>query len=147
MTRNGRPPHILVIDDSQEILDLLAELLAEEGYRVTTSQAHMNLERLKTLAPDAIVQDLLFAGTQLEGWRFLTLVRLDPELCRIPLVLCTAAVQTVKDPEMAAQLKQLGVRVVLKPFDIARLLSVLAELLATPSPIVMPLWEEQLSAR
>ena len=44
-------------------------------------------------------------------------VRLEPELCRIPLVLCTAAVETVKDPEMATQLAQLGVRDVLKPFD------------------------------
>jgi CheY-like chemotaxis protein len=66
---------------------------------------------------------------QEEGWKFLTLVRLDPELARIPLILCTAATRTVNDPEMAAQLDRLGIRVVLKPFNIEDLLTALSEVL------------------
>ena len=54
-------------------------------------------------------------------------MRLDPELARIPLVLCTAAVRTVNDPEMAAQLDRQGIRVVLKPFTIEDLLTTLSE--------------------
>jgi two-component system OmpR family response regulator len=127
---DGRQPHILVVDDSQEIIDLLRELLEDEGYRVSASLAVLNLEKLKALAPDIIVQDLLFEGTQEVGWRFLTISRLDPELSRVPLVLCTAAVATVKDPEMAAQLAHLGVRVILKPFDINQLLAAIEEVLA-----------------
>src|SRR3712207_2748545 len=118
VSSNGRPPHILVVDDTQEILDLLQELLEEEGYRVTTSMAVLDLDKVKTLAPDLIIQDILFEQTQELGWTFLTLVRLDPELCAIPLVLCTAAVQVVRDEEMAEKLRGLGVRVVLKPFAI-----------------------------
>ena len=123
MTADGRQPHILIINDTQEILDLMAELLADDGYRVTTSLALLDMSKVKTLAPDIIVQDLLFEGTQELGWKFLTLVRLDPELARIPLILCTAAVRTINDPEMAEQLDRLGVRVVLKPFLIEDLLS------------------------
>jgi two-component system, OmpR family, response regulator len=130
MTADGRQPHILVVNDTQEILDLMAELLEEEGYRVTTSLALLNLDKVKALAPDIIVQDLLFEGTQETGWKFLTLVRLDPELARIPLVLCTAAARTVNDPVMVEQLDRQGIRVVLKPFDIEQLLTVLAEVLA-----------------
>ena len=130
MTTNKRRPHILVINDTQEILDLLRELLEEEGYRVTTAMALLNLERVKELAPDIIVQDLLFEQTQEHGWKFLTLVRLDPELAGIPLVLCTAATQTVNDPMMAEQLDRLGVRVILKPFNIEELLTVLSEVRA-----------------
>jgi two-component system, OmpR family, response regulator VicR len=130
MTADGRQPHILVVNDTQEILDLLQELLEEEGYRVTTSLALLNLDKVKAVAPDIIVQDLLFEGTQELGWKFLTLVRLDPELARIPLVLCTAATRTVNDPVMAEQLDRQGIRVVLKPFDIDQLLTVLAEVLA-----------------
>ena len=122
MTTPGHQPHILVIDDTQEILDLIKELLEEEGYRVTTSMARLDLDKVKTLAPDIIVQDLLFEGMQEAGWKFLTLVRLDPDLARIPLILCTAAVRTTNDPEMAEQLDRLGVRVVLKPFLIEDLL-------------------------
>ena len=127
MNADGRQPHILVINDTQEILDLLQELLEEEGYRVTTSLALLDLGKVKALAPDVMVQDLLFEGTQELGWKFLTLVRLDPDLARIPLILCTAAVRTVNDPEMAEQLDRQGIRVVLKPFTIENLLTTLSE--------------------
>jgi CheY-like chemotaxis protein len=127
MSADGRQPHILIINDTQEILDLMKELLEEEGYRVTTSLALLDLAKVKALAPDIMIQDLLFEGTQELGWKFLTLVRLDPELARIPLILCTAAVRTVNDPEMAEQLDRQGIRVVLKPFTIENLLTTLSE--------------------
>jgi CheY-like chemotaxis protein len=126
MTADGRQPHILVINDTQEILDLMAELLDEEGYRVSTSLALLDIAKVKALAPDIIVQYLLFEGMQETGWKFLTLMRLDPELARIPLILCTAAVRTINDPEMTEQLDRLGVRVVLKPFLFEDLLSAIS---------------------
>ena len=135
MSADGRQPHVLVVNDTQEILDLMQELLEDEGYRVTTSLALLDITRVKALAPDVIVQDLLFEGTQELGWKFLTLVRLDPELARIPLVLCTAAVRTVNDPEMAEQLDRQGIRVVLKPFTIDDLLTTLTEVRTAQSLI------------
>ena len=122
MTTAGHQPHILIVNDTQEILDLMAELLEDEGYRVTTSLALLDIDKVRALAPDIIVQDLLFEGTQELGWKFLTLVRLDPALAHIPLILCTAAVRTVKEPAMAEQLDRLGVRILLKPFLIEDLL-------------------------
>jgi CheY-like chemotaxis protein len=103
----------------------MQELLEEEGYRVTTSLALLDIAKVRAISPDIIVQDLLFEGTQELGWKFLTLVRLDPELARIPLILCTAAVRTVNEPEMAEQLDRQGIRVVLKPFTIEDLLTTL----------------------
>jgi len=135
MTADGRQPHILVVNDTQEILDLMQELLEDEGYRVTTSLALLDIDKVKKIAPDVIVQDLLFEGTQELGWKFLTLVRLDPVLARIPLVLCTAAVRTVTNPEMAEQLDQKGIRVVLKPFTIEDLLMTLDEVRTAQSLI------------
>jgi CheY-like chemotaxis protein len=135
MSADGHQPHILVINDTQEILDLMQELLEEEGYRVTTSLALLDIAKVKALAPDLIVQDLLFEGVQELGWKFLTLVRLDPDLARIPLILCTAAVRTVNDPEMAEQLDRQGIRVVLKPFTIDDLLTTLTEVRTAQSLI------------
>jgi two-component system, OmpR family, response regulator VicR len=135
MSADGRQPHILVINDTQEILDLMQELLEEEGYRVTTSLALLDIAKVRALAPDIIVQDLLFEGMHETGWKFLTLMRLDPELARIPLVLCTAAVRTVNDPEMAEQLDRQGIRVVLKPFTIEDLLTTLDEVRTAQSLI------------
>jgi CheY-like chemotaxis protein len=117
-------PHVLVLNDNQEILDLLGELLQEEGYRVTTSLILLNAARVRALAPDLIMLDLVFGGRE-DGWEFLTMVRLDPPLAHVPLVLCTAAVEVIRDDAMAAKLERLGVRVVLKPFDLAELLGVL----------------------
>jgi two-component system, OmpR family, response regulator VicR len=138
METSKRPPHILAVNDTQEILDLLQVLLEEEGYRVTTSLALLDMDKVKALAPDAIVQDLIFDQSQEKGWHFLTMVRLDPEVAHIPLILCTAAIQIVKDEEMAAKLRNLDVHVVLKPFDIDELLAVLDEVLGrsrrAPSP-------------
>ncbi len=127
---DSRQPHILLIDDTQEILDLLHELLEEEGYRVTTSMARLDLGRIKALAPDIIIQDLLFEGNQETGWTFLTLSQLDPDVARIPLILCTAAVRTVNDPVMAEHLDHLGIRVVLKPFHVDELLTTIREVFA-----------------
>jgi two-component system, OmpR family, response regulator VicR len=133
MTANGRQPHILVTNDTQEILDLVQELLEEEGYQVTTSLDLLNIDKIRALAPDLILRDLLFEGNQDRGWKMLHLTRLNPELTRIPVVLCTAAVQTVTNEEMAAQLERLRVRMVLKPFALEQLLGAVTEALAKRS--------------
>jgi len=135
MTADGRQSHVLIINDTQEILSLMAELLEDEGYRVTTWLALLDMDKVKALAPDVVVQDLLFEGMQETGWKFLQLMRLDPELARIPLILCTAAVRTINEPEMAEQLDRLGVSVVLKPFLIEDLLSAITGALTAQTPI------------
>jgi CheY-like chemotaxis protein len=141
MTDYGRQPHILLVNDTQEILDLMQELLEGEGYRVTPSLSLLNIDRIKALAPDIITQDIMFEHSDDLGWKMLHLMRLDPELARIPIVLCTAAVSVVRDAAMAAQLDQLGVRVILKPFHINELLQVLSEVRIAQGLIVQALEE------
>ena len=121
------PIHVLVMDDTPVILELLHELLENEGYRVTTCRDLLDLPQIRALQPDAILQDLRFAGVSEASGQLLTAARLDPELAHIPIILCTAATRVVQDAVIAEQLRQLRVRVVLKPFDINDLLSVLAE--------------------
>ena len=136
---NERPPrvsadtstHVLVMDDTPVILELLQEILEDAGYRVTTSRDQLDLLQIRALQPDMIMQDLRFAGVQEASGQLLTAARLDPELAHIPIILCTAATRVVQDEVMAEQLRQLRVRVVLKPFDIDELVSVLAEALIT----------------
>ncbi|MFN8594172.1 MAG: response regulator [Thermomicrobiales bacterium] len=130
MVTADQQPHILIIDDTPEILDLLRELLEDEGYRVSTSREPLDLPGIKALAPDLIVQDVLFPNSREKGWNLLTLIQIDPELARIPLVLCTAASGLVNEPTMAANLNRLGVRVILKPFNLDDLLDALRESLA-----------------
>ena len=123
------PAHILVMDDTSSILELVQELLVDEGYRVTTCRELLDLPQLHVVQPDLIMMDLLFAGMCETGVQFATAARLDPALAHIPIVFCTAAMREVRDEVMAERLRQLRVRVVLKPFDIDELLAVLAEAL------------------
>ncbi len=125
------PAHVLVMDDTPVILELLQELLEDEGYRVTTCQDLLDLPQIRAVQPDMIMQDLRFAGVQEASGQLLTAARLDPELAHIPIILCTAATRVVQDEVMAEHLRRLRVRVVLKPFDIDELLAVLAEAFIT----------------
>lgn len=128
MRTNGRAPHILTVDDTPEILDLLRELQEDEGRRITTSVALLDLDNVKDLAPAAIIQDVLVEHSQELGGKFLTLVRLDPELADVPLILCTAA-PAVRDKAMGETLRELGAPLIRKPFQADELLAVLGGVL------------------
>lgn len=126
----SRHAHVLLIDDSEDILVMMRDVLEEEGYRVSIAPATPEVTHIMELAPDVIVQDLLLAGTKETGWHTLTSMRLDPALAHVPLILCTGATHLVTEPTMAEHLDHLGVRVLLKPFNLDDLLAVVSEGLA-----------------
>jgi len=125
---NGQQPHILAINHSPDLLDLLRDLLTDEGYRVSV-QSHLerDLATFNHLAPDLIVIDYMWATTD-ENWSLLQLLRLNPPTVSTPIVLCTGAIREAV--EMTDHLREMHIDVVLKPFDIARLLNVIAAALA-----------------
>ncbi len=120
--------HLFVVNDTPEILELFTTLLEAEGYRVTTDRFTIELgemmQRIRDLQPDLLVLDFLIGGES-HGWQLLQLVRMDRETRHIPAVVCTAAVGIVT--ELRPHLDEMGVAVVLKPFDIDHLLGVIAE--------------------
>jgi DNA-binding response OmpR family regulator len=116
MQPNGHQPHILCVNHSPEILNLLRDLLEGEGFRVSTLTAvDRDLDAIVRLQPDVITIDYMWTTSDNE-WTFLTLMTMDPRTSRIPVILCTGAVSQVM--EMENHLAQLGIRVVLKPFEI-----------------------------
>ena len=124
MTKRPESKHIFVINDEASLLSLLKELLEEEGYRATLdsfdpSGIEGQLARLRELKPDLVVLDFLVGG-ELLGWQFLQSMRLQRDTANLPVVVCTAAANTVK--ELGSHLTEKCVGVVLKPFDIDDLL-------------------------
>lgn len=114
-----RRPTVLVVDDEHYIVDLLADLLEEEGYRVDRAYDGVDaLEAIARSAPDVVVADVMMP--RLDGLSFVGRLRErgDP----IPVVLMSAAV-TPRNP---------GVTFVAKPFDIDHMLSVIADILQGP---------------
>ena len=58
-----RPVHVLVVDDSPEIREILAEVLQESGARVTAAgTAREALALLEQERPDVLVSDLEMPG-------------------------------------------------------------------------------------
>lgn len=125
-------PHVLIMDGVPAVLDLLREILEEDGYRVTTSLECLNPSQLREVSPDAILQECRFAGTPAFHEQYLRTLRDDAALAHIPIIFCTTCTRVIQDAALAGQLRQLHVRVVRKPFDVDKLLAILAEAL-TPS--------------
>ena len=129
MNADGQQPHILCINHSPEILALMKDLLEDEGFRVTThSRLEKDLDTITQLAPDVIIIDYMWTSSD-DEWVFLTMLTMSPRTRHIPLILCTAAVQQAKD--LQEHLFEMGIRVVLKPFDIEHLVRVVHEALET----------------
>ena len=123
-TETRERKHILVINDTVGILLLFTTLLEEEGYRVTTDGFSVEmidmLEGEKADKPDLIVLDFVILDEG-KGWQFLQILRMDRATREIPVVVCTAAAKLVE--ELQTHLDEMGVAVVLKPFDIDHLLT------------------------
>lgn len=116
MAETPLPPHIVVINDEQEMLSLFRDLLTEEGYRVSTlTYPVANLADLQILAPDLLVLDMVFGGED-RGWHYLQQIRFNRATAALPVIVCTAAVRLVRDAQ--EYLTGMGIGVVLKPFDI-----------------------------
>lgn len=78
-------PHILVIDDNQEALDILTAFLTEAGYRVTQAgDGATGLELARQLQPDVITTDLMMPG--ITGWELIEQLKSNPVTATIPIV-------------------------------------------------------------
>ena len=119
------------MNDDPAILDVFRALLEEEGYRpvldtLRSGNMDVQYQRLLDVRPDAVVLDFVVLGEQL-GWQFLQLIKMQPRTAGLPVIVCTAAVDLIR--ELGAHLTQMRVEVVLKPFEIDHLYAALARAL------------------
>jgi CheY-like chemotaxis protein len=104
---------VLVVDDDEDICDTLRELFEDEGYAVSTAcDGGVALAKLRQAPkkPDVVILDMMMPI--LDGAAVHALMRQDPELAGIRVVVCTA------DPRRAPP----GVPVIQKPVSLAALL-------------------------
>ena len=119
---------ILVINDTQELLEMFRLLLEQEGYDVVLSgMPILKVKEVEQIQPDLIILDLVF-GDQKTGWQMLQMLRMQRPTAHIPVVVCTAALNEVREQE--GYLVAHGVRVVYKPFDVDDLLTMISQALA-----------------
>ncbi len=131
------PTRIMVVNDTQEILELFEDLLTEEGYEVVLySYDIQDLQEVERIKPDLIILDHIMGGEAV-GWQMLQKLKMKRSTANIPVIVCTAAAKAVH--EMEGYLKSKGVGLVLKPFDIDDLLSAVKRAISTGEGGGLPL--------
>jgi DNA-binding response OmpR family regulator len=120
---------ILVINDTQEILEMFRMLLEDEGYEVILSSFPMQkVQEIEQINPQLIILDFVFGERKL-GWQMLQLLKMQRSTAKIPIIICTAAESAVRDQE--GYLVSQGIQIVYKPFDIDVLLLAIQRALET----------------
>lgn len=130
-------PLILVIDDNPDLLALFHDVLTDECDYVVNAQPDQvpSLDEIRTIAPDVLIIDHRLTGG-VQGWDMIVALRNTVDLCRLPIVFCTADLQYLE--QVADDLVTLQVTPLVKPFGVDQLVDDVAQALVTcgldPSP-------------
>lgn len=134
---------IAIVDDSPELVDVLREVLTDEGYQVVAFSGEEEdlLDAMVAARPDLIILDLLLPGpsAQLSGWDLLVLFRHHAALRRVPVLVCSGDVvalrqreaELARDPRLAA---------VEKPFTLTQLEEAVEHLIGADR---VPEWDDE----
>lgn len=83
------PPLVLVVDDSEDMRQLLREVLATRGYEVMTAGSSGRALTLMTRrVPDLVITDLMMPG--MSGFSLRSLMLRRPELAAVPVIVLSA---------------------------------------------------------
>jgi CheY-like chemotaxis protein len=124
-------PRVVVSNHDPVFLALLEQLLGEEGYEaLVPPKLDDPYPFIKRVRPAAVVLDVPFRR-ETEGLATLDTLRLDPATAALPVVVCTTSPGSL---DGLARREGEGLYVLAKPFDLERLLAVLATARRVPPP-------------
>ena len=122
------PRKILVVDDEPDVVCYLAAFLEDEGFEVlSASNGQEGLQLARDEAPDLITLDVTMPG--MSGIEVFTLLRRDPALGAIPVIIITGVAQFTRLTEHREVRPPDGF--VPKPIDLGALLETITRLLAS----------------
>ena len=86
--------HVLIVDDEQDVVDLLAYNLQKAGYKtVTARDGGTALQKARDTLPALIILDLMLP--QVDGTEVCKQLRADPKTAAIPILMLTAKAEEV----------------------------------------------------
>jgi DNA-binding response OmpR family regulator len=115
---------IAVVNDDTAFLHLMHDLLAEEGYDpIICKEGDGAYQLIRERKPRLIILDIRMEHPD-TGWVVLECVRLDPETAAIPVIICSADTQRIR--EKTAYRRERNCDVLEKPFLLTELLAKVA---------------------
>jgi CheY-like chemotaxis protein len=121
-------PAILVVEDDRTILELICEVLDEQGYTVQRWAGGEDVVALvHRIRPDLIILDI-WLGSAETGWSILERLQSEPGLASLPVIICSADVRMLRQrvrQEPAARWHALE-----KPFALGTLIGTVENALA-----------------
>ena len=126
----GDHPHIVVVNDNPDFLEVMADLLHDHRYAATVVDGDRDnaIELVRAAEPDGLIVDLRLGRDELHGWEVLKEIRSDSELSDLPTVICSAdheALESLRDSLVGMR----RVATLTKPFTIAEMLATLEHVL------------------
>ncbi|MCK9914417.1 response regulator [Microbacteriaceae bacterium K1510] len=115
---------VLVVDDDAVVHDVLASTLDKKGYRLMHAKNGMEaLELMRRTPPDIVTLDVMMP--KIDGWSVLGIMKSDPELAHIPVIMLTI----VDDKNLGFSLG--ASEYMTKPIDRNRLIALLRKFVPT----------------
>ena len=131
MPESGPSKHILVVDDTEEVLELFRDIITSLGHRATTTTfAPEDLAKVIEISPDLAILDIQMGGDTGPGWVLLQKMKMSRETEAIPIIVCSAATNEVREQEVWLTSK--GITTVLKPFSVEDLEVAIVKALEVP---------------
>ena len=116
-------PKILVLNNDSAFLDLMKEVLGDEGFDVVLRKVWDDAyHTVKTVKPDLIILDVLLDNVG-RGFELIDLLTLDPTTRSTPVVI--ASTSTKQLHERMDAFTTMGIPVIGKPFDLDMLLGII----------------------
>lgn len=128
-------PHVVVVNDNPDFLDLMADLLHDEHYPATVIDGDRDnaVELIEAAVPDALIIDLRLGKDTLHGWDVLREVRSHKELSHLPTIVCSGDLEAME--RLSDEIRTMDrVAVLRKPFQIEDLFALLDALLQDQPP-------------
>ncbi|NTU81405.1 MAG: response regulator [Chloroflexales bacterium] len=136
-----RQQRIMVFNDTAEILSLFHDILAGEGYAISTNTyGTLELPLVQQYRPDLLIVDFPPVVREEQGWQLLQKLKMCPDTQAIPILVCTTNLRALDNNQGWLATKH--ILAIPKPFSIDELLAAVATQLrlrpddahAPPSP-------------
>lgn len=125
---------VTIVNDNPEFLELVKDILEGDRYETVAIDGDRpdTLDLIRASRPDLLMIDVRLGTEGDHGWQIAQDVRRDPDLERLPVLLCSGDVSALALIEADLEATE-RVRTLAKPFNIDTLTRVIDELLANPA--------------